>query len=88
MLDAWDELDEQNGRTNYVLLYDWRRRVGLPRQEFDNGLRQLRIRRIISLDAADGRHEKLSAAQTQAGLMEEGRLLSYAKRRGYRGHWR
>ena len=67
---------------NYVLLADLR--VALPqydRQSFDNGLNDLRRAWLYSLDAADGRHVRLSKEQIDAGIRESGSMLVYCARR-------
>lgn len=69
-------------RHNYVLLADLREAMPqYPRDVFDRGINDLRRARRYALDSADGRHQRLTTAQTDAGIREAGSVLVYAARR-------
>lgn len=79
---AFDELDRAAGGRNYVRLLALRQALAdLPRAEFDAGLAALRRARRFTLDASDGRHERLTAEELAAGITEAGNLLVYVARR-------
>jgi hypothetical protein len=79
---AFDELNQQTGRRNYVLLHDLRKRLAaIPRPDFDQGLNELRRSKKYSLDSADGRHGRLTPEQIDAGIREAGSVLVYVARR-------
>lgn len=79
---AFEELDRESGKHNYVLLHDLRRRLSqIPRPDFDRGLNELRRSKAYSLDSADGRHVRLTPEQQEAGIREAGSLLVYVARR-------
>jgi hypothetical protein len=79
---AFEELDQESGRHNYVLLHDLRKRLSaIPRPDFDRGLNELRRSELYSLDSADGRHVRLTPEQREAGIREAGSLLVYVARR-------
>jgi hypothetical protein len=79
---AFDELDQETGRRNYVLLHDLRQRLAMiPRPDFDKGLNELRRSQKYSLDSADGRHGRLTPEQVDAGIREAGSVLVYVARR-------
>jgi hypothetical protein len=80
--EAFDEIDQQTGRRNYVLLHDLRQRLAaIPRPDFDAGLNELRRSQKYSLDSADGRHIRLTPEQIDAGIREAGSVLVYVARR-------
>jgi hypothetical protein len=79
---AFDQLDEQSGRSNYVSLH--RLRTALPdvtREQFDACLSALRRAQQFTLDPSDGRHQRLTDEEREAGIAEAGSLLVYAARR-------
>ena len=77
-----DELDRRNGSTNFVKLADLRQALGdFSREEFDAGLRRLRMDEIFSLDSHEGLHGSLTHEEREAGVREAGSLLVYASRR-------
>jgi hypothetical protein len=79
---AFERLDVQSGKHNYVLLHDLRRALpGIPRGEFDERLNDLRRNKRFSLDSADGRHVRLTPEQLEAGIREANSLLVYVARR-------
>jgi hypothetical protein len=79
---AFDELDQQSGRRNVVMLADLRRRLAqIPRPDFDKGLNELRRSKQYSLDSADGRQGRLTPEQVEAGIREAGSVLVYVARR-------
>jgi hypothetical protein len=79
---AFDELDQQSGRRNVVLISDLRRRLAqIPRPDFDKGLNELRRSKQYSLDSADGRQGRLTPEQVEAGIREAGSVLVYVARR-------
>jgi hypothetical protein len=79
---AFERLDSQTGRHNYVLLHDLRLALpGVPRREFDERLNDLRRNKLFSLDSADGRQMPLTAEQLEAGIREANSLLVYVARR-------
>jgi hypothetical protein len=80
--NAFDELDQQSGRRNVVLISDLRRRLSqIPRPDFDKGLNELRRSKQYSLDSADGRQGRLTPEQVDAGIREAGSVLVYVARR-------
>ena len=79
---AFEILDRRNGSTNFVKLADLRDALSeFSREEFDAGLRQLRMEGIFSLDSHEGLHGSLSDDEREAGVREAGSLLVYASRR-------
>ncbi len=81
-LAAFETHDRRNGGTNFVRLYELRQALpDLPRESFDAGLRDLRVRGIISLDSYEGVTGPLPPEDRDAGIREAGSLLVYASRR-------
>jgi hypothetical protein len=79
---AFDILDRRNGSTNFVKLADLRDALSeFSREEFDAGLRKLRMEGVFSLDSHEGLHGSLSHDDRDAGVREAGSLLVYASRR-------
>lgn len=79
---AFERLDLQSGKHNYVLLHDLRRALpAIPRGEFDERLNDLRRNKRFSLDSADDRHVRLTPEQLEAGIREANSLLVYVARR-------
>jgi hypothetical protein len=79
---AFDILDRRNGSTNFVKLSDLRDTLSaFSREEFDAGLRKLRMEEVFSLDSHEGLHGSLSHDEREAGVREAGSLLVYASRR-------
>src|SRR4029079_15080508 len=75
---AFERLDLQSGKHNYVLLHDLRRALPeIPRGEFDERLNHLRRNKRFSLDSDDGRHVLLTPEQLEAGIREANSLLVY-----------
>lgn len=82
ILREFDRLDAQSGGENYVTLFALRGALpGIGRKAFDEAVNRLRKERVVSLDSADGRHVRLSPAEINAGIEEEGQWLVYMKRR-------
>lgn len=82
LLEAFDELDVQGGRRNYVTLFDLRRRLpDVERDGFDAAVNELRREWILTLDPAEGRHERLPEEVLAAGIIDQSSLLVYAARR-------
>ncbi len=80
--EAFDILDRRNGLTNFVKLADLRQLLSeFRREEFDAGLRELRMAGDFSLDSHEGLHGTLSETEREAGVREAGSLLVYASRR-------
>ncbi len=80
--EAFDILDRRNGLTNFVKLADLRQLLSeFRRDEFDAGLRELRMTGDFSLDSHEGLHGTLSEKEREAGVREAGSLLVYASRR-------
>ena len=78
---AFDELDRQKGSHNFVSLVDLRRAIpDVSREQFDTGLRQLRLAGRFSLSAAESVHGILPE-QRRASIEEAGTLLLYLSRR-------
>lgn len=70
---------------NYVLLSTLRDKMpNVSRQAFDGAVNALRRRKLVSLDAADGRHVRLARSAIEGGIVEEGKTLPYMKIRGRR----
>ena len=81
-LEAFDQLDRHNGSTNFVKLADLRHALSeFGREEFDAGLRQLRVDGVFSLDSHEGLHGSLTPQERDAGVREAGSVLIYASRR-------
>jgi hypothetical protein len=79
---AFEILDRRNGSTNFVKLSDLRQALAnFSRDEFDAGLRGLRMDGVFSLDSHEGLHGSLSHEEREAGVREAGSLLVYASRR-------
>lgn len=82
LLEAFDELDVAGGRRNYVTLFDLRNRLpDVGRDGFDAAVKELRREWILTLDPAEGRHERLPEQVLAAGIMDQSSLLVYAARR-------
>jgi hypothetical protein len=80
--EAFEQLDRRNGSTNSVKLADLRHALSdFSREEFDAGLRQLRIDGLFSLDSHEGLHGSLTHEERESGVREAGSLLVYASRR-------
>jgi hypothetical protein len=83
-VDAFDEmfrrLDQQGRSHNIVNLLDLRRALPCDRQAFDAGLRDLRRAGRYTLSAAESR-EGITAAEQEAGIVEDGALLLYVSRK-------
>jgi hypothetical protein len=77
--EAFQRLDRQAGRHNFVSLVELRRALTVPRETFDAELRQLRQAGRYSLSAAEGRHG-ISSEERDAGINEEGSLLLFVSR--------
>jgi hypothetical protein len=79
---AFEILDRRNGSTNFVKLADLRQALSdFSREEFDAGLRRLRMDGVFSLDSHEGLHGSLTHDEREAGVREAGSLLVYASRR-------
>jgi hypothetical protein len=79
---AFEILDRRNGSTNFVKLADLRDALSdFSREEFDAGLRTLRMDGVFSLDSHEGLHGSLSHEEREAGVREAGSVLVYASRR-------
>jgi len=80
--EAFGDLDRRHGARNFVKLSDLRSALaGFSREEFDAGLRQLRIDDQFSLNSHEGFHDTLSREDREAGIREAGSLLIYVTRR-------
>jgi hypothetical protein len=79
---AFDAFDRRNGSTNFVKLAELREALSdFSREEFDGGLRRLRMDGVFSLDSHEGLHGSLTHEEREAGVHEAGSLLVYATRR-------
>jgi hypothetical protein len=79
---AFDELDRRKGSHNFVSLVDLRRAMpDVGREQFDAGLRQLRLAGRFTLSAAESVHG-IQPDQRDAGIEEAGTLLLYLSRKG------
>ena len=80
--EAFEQLDRRNGLTNFVKLADLRHALSeFSREEFDAGLRTLRLDGQFSLDSHEGHHGSLTPEEREAGVREAGSFLVYASRR-------
>jgi hypothetical protein len=80
--EAFEQLDRRNGATNFVKLADLRHTLAeFGREEFDFGLRKLRLGGEFSLDSHEGLHGSLTPEERDAGVREAGSLLIYVSRR-------
>jgi hypothetical protein len=77
---AFQRLDREKGRHNFVSLVELRREVACNRQSFDVELRKLRVAGRYTLSAAEGRHG-ISPEERAAGIEEDGTLLLYVSRK-------
>ena len=79
---AFDALDAESGRRNFVKLLHLRRALPqFPRAVFDHELNALRRAGRFSLDAAEGTHDRTTPQERDAGIVETGRRLVYCARR-------
>jgi hypothetical protein len=79
---AFEQLDRRNRATNFVKLADLRRALAeFGRDEFDSGLRTLRLNGEFALDSHEGLHGSLTPEEREAGVREAGSLLIYVSRR-------
>lgn len=79
---AFDRLDREQGERNYVLLHGLRSLLAdVPREQFDAQLMKLRRAQRFTLDPSDGRHDRLTQEQLDAGIVEAGNRLVYAAKR-------
>lgn len=77
----FEQIDREQGLTNFVKIYDLRQRLDqYSADQFDAGLRTLRLARKYSLDSADGNRVTLTQEQRDAGIREAGSLLVYCSR--------
>jgi hypothetical protein len=80
--EAFEQLDRRNGSTNFVKLAELRHALAdFSREDFDAGLRQLRLDGLFALDSHEGLHGSLTHDEREAGVREAGSLLVYASRR-------
>jgi hypothetical protein len=77
--EAFDRLDRQAGRHNFVSLIALRGAVPVGRDQFDRELRQLRQSGRYTLSAAEGR-DGILPEEREAGISEEGSLLLFVSR--------
>jgi hypothetical protein len=79
---AFARLDREQGERNYVLLHGLRSLLAdVPREQFDAQLMRLRRERRFTLDPSDGRHDRLTQEQLDAGIVEAGNRLVYVAKR-------
>jgi hypothetical protein len=79
---TFDRLDRENRSANIVRLLDLRRALPqFDREQFDAGLRRLRLDDEFTLSGHEGRHGPLTDEEREAGVREAGSLLVYASRR-------
>lgn len=82
ILAVFDELNAKRGHRNYVQLFEMREALpDVSRSEFDRAIDELRRRWVLTLDPAEGRHERVSPEVLDAGIQDQGSLLVYAARR-------
>ena len=80
--ESFDRLDRLDRLSNNVKLADLRRELAdFPREQFDAGLRRLRVDREFSLDSHEGLLRPLTPEEREAGIAEAGSLLVYVSRR-------
>jgi len=78
---AFGKLDAETGRRNFVKLLDLRN--ALPqydREEFERGLRQLRVERKFTLETSESLNTSVSEEERQAGIVEAGSRYLYCSR--------
>lgn len=74
--------DKANGRTNFVKLSTMRESMAAyTHDEFNSGLRQLRVDGTYSLDSHEGLHGSLSQADRDAAILEAGSRYVYVSLR-------
>lgn len=78
VLSALQKLAKQK-RGGMVTLEKLRAEAGLPREEFDAAMRELRIKERIDLSPNEGTHYKTSAAEREAGIEEAGSRYIWAR---------
>jgi hypothetical protein len=76
---AFERLDRDQGGPNFVSLVQLRQALPVPRAAFDEELQKLRRAGRYRLAAAEGRHG-ISAAEQEAGILEDGALLLFVSR--------
>jgi hypothetical protein len=82
ILAAFDRLDAARGHKNFVPLLELRGELpGIARGEFDAAVNELRRKWELTLDPAEGRHERVPAELLEAGIREGSSVLVYAARR-------
>lgn len=79
--EAFDRLDRQQGRRNFLKLLELRRALPqFDRAGFDAGLNQLRRERSFSLAPHEGLEGVLTPDEREAGISEAGNLWAYVLR--------
>jgi hypothetical protein len=78
--EAFNDIDRRKGSHNFAHLLDLRRALPLARDQFEAGLRELRVAGRYTLSAAEGRHG-ITPEERAAGIVEDGSLLLYVSRR-------
>ena len=79
---AYSRVDARGGNWNMVPVLDLRRELPqFARQQFDAGLRALRLANRYTMDSAQGGDVRLSEEQRQAGIQEGSSLLVYVSRK-------
>jgi hypothetical protein len=82
---AFHKINRQNRDTNFVRAVDMRNAMPhLSKEEFDAGLRRLRIDDHFTMNSHEGRHGPLTDEEKAAGIREAGSLLTYISRRSDR----
>lgn len=82
IIATFDALDRADRGRNQVRLSALRAALpGLSRDEVDSGVNELRRARTMTLEASDGRHERLTEADRSAAIIEGGESLVYIARR-------
>jgi len=79
---AFEKANLANGGLNFVKLSSLRDSLAhLSRDVFDAGLRDLRLRKLYSLESSDGASVRLTAEERAAGIKEGSSLFVYVSRR-------
>jgi hypothetical protein len=82
---AFHKIDRKNRSTNFVRAVDMRNAMPhLTPEEFNAGLRQLRLDDHFTMNSHEGRHGPLTPEEKAAGISEAGSLLTYISRRSDR----
>ncbi len=80
--DAFETLDKQSGRRNFIKVHLLRQALPqFSREQFDAGLKQLRLANRYTMDSIFGASGSLTEAERAAGIQEGQSVLVYVSRK-------